>query len=368
MRMLVAGGGSGGHLFPGVAVAECWLALGDGRAVAFAGHPDGMEARLVPELGHRFFPVRSGAVLGRGLVARIRSMIQLAGGLVDAGAVLRSFDPHVVLGVGGYASVPVVLRAALGRRPTAIQEQNADPGLANRFLGRLARRAFVSHPRTEAAFARGRARYTGNPVRPALVEELERTRRDRTADARRSILVFGGSQGAATLNRVVPEAVARVAELLGSERLRVVHQTGPPHASWGSRDDVLGRYGAMGVEAEVAEFFHDMGRRYGAADLAVTRAGAGTLAELAVAGVPAILVPFPHAGAHQAANARSFATSGAALCIEETELTEEGLAGEIHRILADDGARAGMAERCRALARPDAAEAIARECDPPREG
>ena len=373
MRLLVAGGGTGGHLFPGVAVAERWLEGGADRAVAFAGTSRGVEARIVPELGHRFFAVRAGAVAGGGLAAKARSLWSVLRGLADAGAVLREFDPHVVLGVGGYASVPVVLRSALGSRPTAIQEQNAAPGLANRLLGRFARRVFVAFPSSADAFPRGRAVVTGNPIRASVLARLEETRRARAArasSARHHLLVVGGSQGSRFLNETVPAALQRLSETAPPSSSgrpvpapRVVHQTG-------AADEAVTRerYAAAGVEAEVLPFIRDMGRAYGEADLVIARAGAGTLCELAAVGLPSVLVPYPHAGAHQEANARAFAAplapgvAGAAVCLPQAEATVERLAETIGRILADEALRRRMGEAALARARPRAAEEIAAAC------
>ncbi len=365
MRLLVAGGGTGGHLFPGVAVAECWLAAGEDRAVAFAGTTRGMEARVVPELGHRFFAVRAGAVAGGGLLAKLASLGQVLLGMRDAGVVLRDFDPHVVLGVGGYASVPVMLRSVLARRPTAIQEQNAAPGLANRLLGPLVRRVFVSFESSLGHFPAGRAVLTGNPIRSSVLERLDETRRLRAAHGRSaalSVLVVGGSQGSRFLNEHVPAAIAEwLKKRASATELRVapeiVHQTGAADEA-----STRARYQELGLAAQVVPFIHDMGAAYGAADLVVARAGAGTLSELAAVGTPALLVPYPLAGAHQEANARAYESLGAAVCVTQTEATAARLADEIGRLLDDNERRRRMAAAALAVARPRAAEQIARAC------
>jgi UDP-N-acetylglucosamine--N-acetylmuramyl-(pentapeptide) pyrophosphoryl-undecaprenol N-acetylglucosamine transferase len=363
MRLLVAGGGTGGHLFPGVAVAERWLAAGADRAVAFAGTATGVEARLVPELGHRFFAVRAGAVAGGGVLAKIRSLGRVLLGIHDAGAVLREFDPHVVLGVGGYASVPVMVRSVLARRPTAIQEQNAAPGLANRLLGRLVRRVFVTFESSLAWFPAGRAVLTGNPIRASVLARLEETRRARAARAETSvpgILISGGSQGSRFLNENVPAAIAawwtsRAAS--SADGPWIVHQTG-------SADEAAtrARYRELGLAAEVTPFIRDMGAAYGEADVVVARAGAGTLSELAAVGLPAVLVPYPHAGAHQEANARAHAALGAAVCVTQREATVERLASELGRLLDDAELRRSMSSAALAAARLHAAEDIASAC------
>ncbi len=360
MRLLVAGGGTGGHLFPGVAVAERWLAQGADRAVAFAGTTHGVEARIVPELGHRFFAVRSGAVAGGGWLAKLTSLLRVALGVKDAGLVLREFDPHVVLGVGGYASVPVVVRSLLGRRPTAIQEQNAEPGLANRMLGRWVRRVFVTFASTIESFPAGRATLFGNPIRASLLARLEETRRARATramSASASVLIVGGSQGSRFLNEALPAALAHVAPRLAGAPLRIVHQSGVTDEA-ATRE----RYAALGLDASVSAFIRDMGAAYGEADLVIARAGAGTLSELAAVGLPAVLVPYPHAGAHQEANARAHAALGAAICIVQAEATVERLGSEIQRLLGDAAARKRMADAALAAAKPFAADEIARAC------
>ncbi|MBK7976210.1 MAG: undecaprenyldiphospho-muramoylpentapeptide beta-N-acetylglucosaminyltransferase [Deltaproteobacteria bacterium] len=365
MRLLVAGGGTGGHLFPGVAVAERWLAGGSDRAVAFAGTTSGVEARLVPELGHRFFPVRAGAVAGGGLLAKIRSLGRVLLGVHDAGAVLREFDPHVVLGVGGYASVPVMLRSVLARRPTAIQEQNAAPGLANRLLGKLVRRVFVTFESSRSHFPPGRAVLTGNPIRPSVLARLEETRRaraTRTAGAVPSILISGGSQGSRFLNENVPAAIAawlasRRASQPGAAAPRIVHQTGRA-----DEETTRVRYAELGLAASVTAFIRDMGQAYGEADLVVARAGAGTLSELAAVGLPAVLVPYPFAGAHQEANARAHAALGAGVCVTQAEASVERLAAEIGRLLDEPALRRRMADAALGAARVRAADDIAEAC------
>lgn len=364
MRLLVAGGGTGGHLFPGVAVAERWLAQGADRAVAFAGTTHGVEARIVPELGHRFFSVRSGAVAGGGWLAKLVSLARVALGVKDAGTVLREFDPHVVLGVGGYASVPVVVRSLLGRRPTAIQEQNAEPGLANRMLGRWVHRVFVTFASTIEMFPAGRATLAGNPIRSTVLVRLDETRRARAARAASSrgaapasVLIVGGSQGSRFLNETLPAALARVVARLPGASPRIVHQSGVTDEA-ATRE----RYVALGLDASVTAFIRDMGAAYGEADLVIARAGAGTLSELAAVGLPAVLVPYPHAGAHQEANARAHAALGAAVCVVQAEATVERLASEIERLLGDPAVRGRMAAAALAAAKPFAADEIARAC------
>ncbi len=342
--ILVMAGGTGGHVYPALAVAEALRAAGAG--VVWLGTRAGLEARVVPAAGYpiEWLPVL--ALRGKGLARRIKAPFMLARALIAALAVLRRHRPRAVLGLGGYVTGPGGVGAWLLRIPLLIHEQNAIPGLTNRWLARLARVVMEAFPGSFPAAAR--AQHTGNPVRAAITQLPSRT----AHGGRPRLLVLGGSLGARALNRIVPEALAQLAD---NERPEVWHQTGGAHA-----DEVPGFYAAAGVEARLAPFIEDMAAAYGWADLVLCRAGALTIAELACAGLPALLVPYPHAvDDHQTHNARYLSEHGAALLIPQQDLSAATLKETLRALLADPARLAAMAEAARARARPDATARVA---------
>ena len=345
MRLLIAGGGTGGHLYPGVAVAEELLARG-GHEVRFAGSAYGIEARVLPKLGLPFSPVRCGALIGRGMFAKTRAVVDTLLGIGDASAVIGSFKPDACLGVGGYASFPVAAAARMRRVPTAIQEQNASPGLANKILSRIAEKIYAGDEAAAQVFPREKTRVTGTPLRNQFKAPFPYE--PPTPGNELRVLVLGGSQGAASLNRIVPEAM----KLLDAP-IAVRHQAGR-----GKEESVKEAYGTM-PGATVEAFIDDMAAAYAWSQLVVARAGALTLAELASAGRPAILVPFPHAaGNHQEANARAYEKTGSGLMLLERDLTAETLAAILRNWRDNPGTPEKMAGKAAAAARRDAARAI----------
>ncbi|MCK2089234.1 undecaprenyldiphospho-muramoylpentapeptide beta-N-acetylglucosaminyltransferase [Thauera aromatica] len=344
--LLVMAGGTGGHIFPGIAVAEALRARG--WRIVWLGNPDGMEARIVPAHGYETVWVRFGALRGKGLVRKLMLPVNLLSGFWQAVRALRRVKPDVVLGMGGYITFPGGMMAALLGRPLVLHEQNSVAGLANRVLARVADRVLSGFPAVLE-----RAEWIGNPVRAdiaALPAPVERYA-GRSGPLR--VLVVGGSLGAAALNAAVPQALARLAP---EQRPVVVHQAG------GRQLEALREaYAKAGVEAEQRAFIDDMAAAYAAADLVICRAGALTVAELAAAGVASLLVPFPHAvDDHQTGNARFLAARGAAYLLPQPELTPERLAGILASL--DRGRLLQMAEHARALARPQAAAQVADVC------
>ena len=346
MRLLIAGGGTGGHLYPGVAVAEELLARVGDHAVHFAGTDRGLEARVLPALGLPFTAVRAARLVGTGLGGALRAAWALTLGSADALGLLRRFRPQACLGVGGYVSFPVVALAWLRGVPVAVQEQNAFPGLSNRVLARLARRVYVGDPAAVARLPAGKTRVTGNPLRRCL-RDFQPYRAPAPGEPLH-LLVVGGSQGAASLNRALPAA------LEGLEcPVTVRHQAGR-----GRLAEVANRYaGRDGVQVE--EFIDDMQVAYRWAHLVVSRAGALSVAELEAAGRPAVLVPYPFAaGNHQEANARAAAERGGAICLLDAELESGALAEVVKELLEAPGRLQGMATAADAAARRDAARDI----------
>ena len=345
--MIVAGGGTGGHLFPGLAVVDA-LARRRPAEFVFVGSERGIESRVVPKLGHRLhlLPVR--ALRGQKIASLVASALQVPASVATAWRILGEVEPALVIGVGGYASAPAALAAWTRRIPTVLLEQNAVPGMTNRLLGRIADRVCVNFAESARYFPAGRTVETGNPVRLAVPAP-------RTSEEF-SVLVFGGSAGARRLNQVGVEAFAKLAA--GGRAVRIVHQTGHTEA-----ESVAARYRDHSLAADVRPFIDDMPSAYAAADLVVCRAGASTLAELTALGKPAILVPYPYAADdHQRRNAEALVARGAAVMILDREITAEKLAAEIARLRDDPASLRAMAEAARALGRPDAAERVVDVC------
>ena len=350
IRVVIAGGGTGGHLFPGIAVARELLRRHPDTRITFAGTARGIESRVVPREGFELDLLRSAGLKGTSIAARIRGLLLLPLSALDAWAILSRRSPDLVIGVGGYSSGPVVLFAALRRIPTLLLEQNAVPGLTNRLLARAVSAAAVTFESTAGYFGR-RAIVAGNPVRPEFLSQPDR-HAPRAAGPPR-ILIFGGSQGAHAINVAMVEAAPQLAVHPGG--LAITHQTG-------ERDLELVRngYQRAGLEARVEPFLFAMDREINAADLVVCRAGATTIAELTAAGRPSVLVPLPTAADdHQRKNAEVLAAAGAAEVVEQKNLTGALLAERISELTADARQLGAMAAAARRLARPDAARVIA---------
>ncbi len=356
-RLLIAGGGTGGHFFPALAVAQAWLAAGPEREVLMVGTQRGIEARLC---GPNGLPLRTLSVQrlkGGGLKGWLLGLLALPRAGWQAWQVLREFQPGAVLGVGGYASGPVVMLAALGRWPSLIMEQNARPGMTNRILARFVRRVVLGLPGAERWLPAGKTVVLGNPVRDAIAESLAAAldaQQERAPGTRPHLLVVGGSQGARGINRVVPAAVAALKARGLEPEVRL--QTGRLDA-----ESVAAELHALGLDEQVRAtvFIDDMAEAYAWADLVLCRAGATTLAELAVAQRPAVLVPFPHAADnHQEANAQALVAVGGARMIRQSELDAEGLADTLAELFASPEALRTMGVAAGTVARPEAARQV----------
>jgi len=347
MRVLIAGGGTGGHVIPALAIAR---ELRDtvGAEVRFVGTARGLETRLVPEAGFPLELIKVGQLKNVSLLTRVRTLAGLPLGVLHCVGLLRRFRPDVVVGVGGYASGPAMMAAVLLRIPTLAFEPNAVPGLANRLVGRMVSAAAVNFEETRRYFRR--ARVTGTPVRPEFFA-IE----PKPAGARKRLLVFGASQGARVFNELLPKIMAR---LLGSfPELEVVHQTGARHGD--STTEAYAHIGGPFEHVMVTRYLDDMAGQFAAADLILCRSGASTMAELAAAGRASVLVPFPQAADdHQRKNADVFVAAGAAEMIVEAELSEERLLRVLSELLREDARRETMGARARGLAHPDAVREI----------
>ncbi|HUE10942.1 MAG TPA: undecaprenyldiphospho-muramoylpentapeptide beta-N-acetylglucosaminyltransferase [Steroidobacteraceae bacterium] len=349
--VLIMAGGTGGHVFPALAVAK--VLRERGVAVVWLGVPASMESRLVPANGFPIEWVRVAGIRGKGLAAWLLAPLRVAGAVLQTLRILRRVQPRVVLGAGGYVSGPGGIAAWLLRIPLLIHEQNAIAGMTNRWLSRIAAQVLEAFPGSFRASAH--ARTIGNPVRADIAALAEPAVRfaGRTSKAR--LLVFGGSQGAQRLNAMVPQALSR---LDPARRPEVRHQTGAR-----GFDAARAEYLALEVEAEVLPFIEDMAAAYAWADLALCRAGAMTIAELQAAGLGALLVPLPTAtDDHQTKNAEAMVRIGAGRVLQERELTPETLSGCIAELTADRARMLKMAEAARAARNVDAASRLADLC------
>jgi len=343
---IIAAGGTGGHLFPGIAVADELRRRDPATRVVFAGTPKGLESRLVPRSGHELALLPILPLNGVGVARALKGLLVLPWGLLRSAALVARLRPAAVLGIGGYAGGPVVLVAALMGVPTVILEPNARPGFTNRVLRPFVRRAACSYEETRREFGT-KGVVTGNPVRGGFAR-LPR----KSHAAPYSLLAFGGSQGSRVLNQAL---VAALPHLPGGERLRIVHQTGVA-----MREEVASAYAAASREGEVVEFLDDMEARFARADLVLCRSGATTCAELTAAGKAAVLVPFARAADdHQTSNARALQAAGAARMIEEKDLSGEALARVVTETLETPGRLPAMEDAARAAGRPDAAARVA---------
>ena len=349
MRLLLAGGGTGGHLFPAIAVAEQLMAEDDKSEVLFVGTARGIEARVLPKMGLPLELVDIRGFSGRSIPAKFGVMMKLVKSVMQGMNILKSFAPDVVLGVGGYASAPMVLAASLKGVPVVLQEQNAIAGMTNRLLGRWAKKVCVAFDETTGEFSN--AELTGNPLRKGFEECPDELPSEPT------LLVFGGSRGARAINEAVVAALPAMQQLNG--KLNIIHQTGDEDL-----ETVQDGYRKAGWQkAEIVPFIDDMAGAYRQAHLVVCRAGATTVAELTACGRPAILIPYPHAANdHQAANARALAVKGAAMMLDQAELTGERLAAVTGRLLENGTELVRMGRIARSLGQKGAAGRVVEIC------
>lgn len=347
LRIVIAGGGTGGHLYPGIAVARELLRRRPDSVITFAGTARGIEARVVPREGFVLDVLRSSGLKGASRLAVARGIALLPVSGIDAWRILTRRRPHLVIGVGGYSSGPVVALAAARRIPTLLLEQNAAPGFTNRTLAHVVGAAAVAFESTVGYFGR-RGFVAGNPVRPEFFSGSN----SQAANQPPQVLIFGGSQGSHAINLAGVEAAPRLAA--HRRRVAITHQTGERDLEF-----VRDGYRRAGLDARVEPFLFAMEREMTTADLVVSRAGATTLAELAAAGRPSLLVPLPTAtDDHQRRNAEVMSEAGAAEVIEQKDLTGERLAARITALVDDSEHLEAMGHAARRLARPDAARVI----------
>ena len=346
MRILICGGGTGGHVIPAISIARELKARYNAE-VLFVGTDRGMENRLVPQAGFGLMRVKVGALKNVSLMTRVRTMFDLPRAVVESCKIIKVFGPDVVVGVGGYASGPAMAAAIIMHIPTLAFEPNYVPGFANRIVGHRVSAAAVHFEQTQKFFRN--AQVIGVPVRAEFfkVPALE-------SNHPPTLLVFGGSQGARAINQAMVAAAPQVLRQIPA--LRIIHQTGEREYN-----DVQAAYGRSGIAAEVSAFIDDMPAAFARADLLLCRSGASTVAEATAAGKPAIYVPFPQAADdHQRRNAEAIAQGGAAVLVPQAELTPERLTQVVTELFADPRRLKEMAERARALSHHDAAGRVAR--------
>ncbi|QJA05758.1 undecaprenyldiphospho-muramoylpentapeptide beta-N-acetylglucosaminyltransferase [Thermosulfurimonas marina] len=349
MRWVIAGGGTGGHLFPALALAEALVARG--REVMILGCGRRVEALALSGVPYPVATISGEGFLGRGLWGKTRALARLLWGVLQALRILRRWSAEVVFGTGGYASVPALGAGFLLRLPLGLHEPNAVPGLANRLLGHLVQRIFVTYPDTREHFPSAKVRVSGTPVRASLLEERPREH------SGPGLLVLGGSQGARTLNRLLVETAPELYRRLPD--LYLLHQTGERDFGW-----VKEAYRKKGLPVEVRAFIRDMAWAYAQADLVVTRAGASTVAELCALGKPALYIPYPYAThRHQEANARTVVERGGGLLFQEAELSPEIFVETVGDLLLRPAKLSEMGRRARELFRPGATETIIEEME-----
>jgi UDP-N-acetylglucosamine--N-acetylmuramyl-(pentapeptide) pyrophosphoryl-undecaprenol N-acetylglucosamine transferase len=349
MRVILAGGGTGGHLFPGLAVARELERRDSMTEILFVGTAHGIEARVLPREGFRLETISVRGLKGRGIRGWLDAAWGIPVGLLGSLRIIRSFRPNVIIGLGGYASGPVLLAGKLCGFRCAIMEQNLRPGFTNKFLGRFMDRVFTSYGQSRAYFSGAEVLETGNPVRWRKLPAVRRGEKF-------MLLVFGGSAGAHRINLAVVDALRRLADLAAG--LQVIHQTG--QADFAAIKDT---YASLPFEAEVLPFIEKMDEAYARADLVLCRAGATTVAELTAFGKAAILVPYPYAiDDHQRWNAQALQDQGAAEMILDQELSGDLLAGRIRAHVSDRQQIDRMAAAALALGRSEAAARIVEEC------
>lgn len=344
MKIVIAGGGTGGHVFPGIALAQSLKHLSARHEVLFIGTQRGIESRVVPQAGFELKTIEISGLKGRGLTKTLQALTQLPLSILESIKILRQFDADCVVGVGGYASGPVLLAAWILRIPRIIAEQNSVPGFTNRVLGRFfVKHVFGAFENCARYFAPGQFQLVGNPLRSNFLRV--------TPGKPEGVLILGGSLGARPINNLLPQA------MVFAQKVKITHQTGAAEV-----ETVRETYRKLGLEAEVVSFIEDMPKAYAHAQLVVARAGAMTCSEITAVGVPSILIPFPQAvDDHQTQNAQELVKAGAAIWVAQKDLTAESLGGLIGHLLLNSKTLENMANKARQIGKPNAADIVAKK-------
>ncbi|MGZ3608186.1 MAG: undecaprenyldiphospho-muramoylpentapeptide beta-N-acetylglucosaminyltransferase [Syntrophales bacterium] len=353
MKVIIAGGGTGGHLFPGIAIAEEFLRRDQASSILFIGTKKGLEQRVLGSTGFNLHTLDVEGIKGRGITKILGALLKIPRSLIESYRLIRAFCPDIVIGVGGYASGPAVMAAYFMGVKTAIAEQNALPGITNKILGRFVDRIFVTFPETRKWFPEKKIMVSGNPVRAAFLAGI------REAEKRAgkfTLLIFGGSQGARGINTAVLDSLSYLTEI--KDNLKIIHQTGSADV-----DSLAAHYRSHGIDAEVLPFITDMARAFKSADLIICRAGATSIAEITASGKAAILIPFPHAANdHQRKNAETMIKAGAAVTIRERDISGQILAETIEKFYRHPDLIKEMEARSASLGNVRAAADIVDAC------
>lgn len=354
MRVIIAGGGTGGHLFPGLAVAEEFKKRDDSTEVIFVGTEYGIEARVVPREGYPIKFLKAEGLVGVSAVKKIKAIVMTFFSIIDSYKIIKTLNPDIVIGVGGYASGAAMLTAYLMSIPTMILEQNSIPGLTNKILGRFVRAVCITYQESISFFPKAKTFFTGNPVRMQILKgSIESAYRLFSLERDLfTIFIFGGSSGAKSINMAIINALNNMYDL--KDKIQFLHQTGIR-----DYENIREAYRKLGFKGTITPFIYQMGEAYAVADIVVSRAGATTLAELTALGKPAILIPYPYAaGQHQELNTRKLLEMGAAKMIRDRELRGESLAHNIRELYTNETMRAEMQRNSKAVGRPEACSKV----------
>jgi UDP-N-acetylglucosamine--N-acetylmuramyl-(pentapeptide) pyrophosphoryl-undecaprenol N-acetylglucosamine transferase len=353
---VIAGGGTGGHLFPGMAIAEAFIEREKGNEVLFIGTERGIESRVLPGGKFPLRMIKAKPIKGKSFLSQLKAISSLPMAISEAFSILKEFEPQLVLGVGGYASGPALMAAFFLRIKRAIHEQNVVPGMTNRILKRFSQQIFVSFEEAKKYFPERKTFVTGNPIRKEFFASLRKDKEGIKKKDRFTLLLFGGSAGAHRINQAMVESLIHLQEI--KSFLTIIHQTGKEDLDFVSKG-----YQEKGFDALVRSFFEDMGTYYQISDLIICRSGASTVAELAVCGKAALLIPYPYAAHnHQWINAKKLVDLGAARMIPDETLNGQSLAQSILYLYGHSEERARMEEAIQRLAKPKAAEEIVDHC------
>ncbi|WP_446010130.1 undecaprenyldiphospho-muramoylpentapeptide beta-N-acetylglucosaminyltransferase [Candidatus Electrothrix sp.] len=359
MRIIITGGGTGGHLFPGIALATALQQKYSDCKILFIGTQRQLDQKVLTGFSFQQESIACMGLKGMGLKHRIKSLLRLPVALLESWKIIKDFQPDLVFGVGGYVTGPVLLAARLRSVPTCIHEQNSIPGLANRMISRFVSRIFVSIP-GEYPFPKGKIVVSGNPVRQEILAAAEGRQQEsngKTKDRPLTLLVMGGSLGAHRINMLMLDVVTQLDEQQ-KNAVRLIHQTGTA-----DKEKVRDGYASAGVRAEVSAFFTDMASLYTQADLVLARAGATSLAEVSVMGLPAVLIPYPYAADdHQVRNAEYYVAGGGAVMYRESELDAEKLAKILSQLLGAIDKLQLMADSMKKMGQPEATRRILKSC------
>ncbi len=351
MKIVIAGGGTGGHLYPGIALAETFLKFQAETQVLFIGTSQGIGTSPIPKKGFNLETVTATGFVGKGLFGKLKSLLSIPQGLRQSLGILKKFKPQLVIGVGGYVAVPVLLAATLLRIKRVILEPNVMPGLVNKITAPLSHLVVTTFEASKQHLPGHKIKRLGIPVRPEILHAAP-LRKNKAAQ---TLLILGGSQGAHSVNKAMIEALPFLKKT--AQALLIIHQTGKSDC-----ESVRTAYQQAGLEAEVSAFIDDMATTYRRADLIISRAGAGTLSEIAAIGKAALMIPFPYAAGHQIENAKAFVEIGAAEMIFDQDLSGEGLAKTILSLIFDSARLKKMGDAALRHGNPNAAEDIVKQC------